>query len=69
LSRRKIDFKRATSLLINPDYWDDIKGIVKQIHKFEDKLNFQTKLNDLKNDIIAGLQLILQMVLLLTRIG
>jgi hypothetical protein len=25
-----------------------IKGIVKQIHKFEDKLNFQTKLNDLK---------------------
>lgn len=51
---RKIDFKRATSLLINPDYWDNNKGIVKQIHKFEDKLNFQKKLNNLKNDIITN---------------
>jgi ABC-type antimicrobial peptide transport system ATPase subunit len=53
---RKIDFTKSTSLLINPKFWNNTKGVVKQITEFEDKLNFQTKLNDLKNDIIAGLQ-------------
>lgn len=50
---RKIDFTKSTSLLINPKFWNNTKGIVKQIIEFDDKLNFQKKLNDLKNDIIT----------------
>ncbi len=50
---RKIDFTKSTSLLINPKFWNNTKGIVKQITEFEDKINFQKKLNDLKNDIIT----------------
>jgi integrase len=50
---RKIDFTKSTSLLINPKFWNNTKGIVKQITEFEDKINFQKKLNNLKNDIIT----------------
>jgi integrase len=50
---RKIDFTKSTSLLINPKFWNNTKGVVKQIAEFDDKLNFQKKLNDLKNDIVT----------------
>jgi integrase len=49
---RKIDIKRSTSLLINPKYWNNTKGTVKQISEFTDKLNLQNDLNGLKTTIL-----------------
>lgn len=49
---RKFDFIKSTSLLINPKFWNDEKGLVKQITEFDDKINFQKKLTNLKSDII-----------------
>lgn len=43
---RKIDIKKSTSLLINPKYWNNNKGEIRQIAEFENKLN-------LKNDLIS----------------
>ncbi|QKJ62305.1 phage integrase SAM-like domain-containing protein [Flavobacterium sp. M31R6] len=49
---RKIDITKSTSLLINPKFWNNTKGVVKQISEFSDKINFQKKLSDLENAII-----------------
>jgi integrase len=49
---RKVDLKRSTSLLINPDYWSNAKGSVKSVAAFEDKINLQNKLNDLTKHIL-----------------
>lgn len=49
---RKFDFKRSTSLLINPKYWNVKKGTVKQVAEFKDKKNLQNDLNDLNNHIL-----------------
>lgn len=51
---RKIDITKTTSLLINPKFWNIAKGCIKQVAEFEEKLNFQTQLNDLENNIING---------------
>lgn len=49
---RKIDVTKSTSLLINPKFWNNTKGTVKQISEFNDKINFQKKINELENAII-----------------
>ena len=49
---RKIDLKRSTSLLINPKYWNNTKGSVKQISEFKDKKNLQNDLNGLETTIL-----------------
>ncbi|GAA4940535.1 phage integrase SAM-like domain-containing protein [Algibacter agarivorans] len=49
---RKIDLKRSTSLLINPKYWNNQKGTVKQISEYADKKNLQNDLNGLKTTIL-----------------
>jgi integrase len=49
---RKIDLKRSTSLLINPKYWNNKKGTVKQISEFQDKKNLQNDLNGLETVIL-----------------
>ena len=50
---RKIDITKSTSLLINPKFWNNAKGMVKQITEFDEKINFQKKLTDLKSDIVS----------------
>ncbi|RBP34470.1 site-specific recombinase XerD [Oceanihabitans sediminis] len=49
---RKYDFSKSTSLLINPKYWNNQKGAVKQISEFADKKNLQNDLNNLKTLIL-----------------
>ena len=49
---RNYDFKKSTSLLINPKYWNNNKGSVRQINEFEDKLNLDNDLNNLKTKIL-----------------
>ena len=49
---RKIQLKRSTSLLIDPKYWNELKGSVKQISEFKDKKNLQNDFNDLKAVIL-----------------
>jgi len=49
---RKFDFTKSTSLLINPKYWNNAKGSVKQVSAFQDKLNLQTDLNKLNNHLL-----------------
>lgn len=49
---RKIDLKRSTSLLVNPKYWNNTKGAVKQISEFLDKKNLQNDLNGLETTIL-----------------
>ncbi|MEB8346880.1 site-specific integrase [Flavobacteriaceae bacterium KMM 6898] len=49
---RKFDFIKSTSLLINPKYWNNTKGVVKQISEFTDKRNLQNKLNDLNSHVL-----------------
>ena len=49
---RKIDVTKSTSLLINPKYWNQKKGSVKQIAEFQDKTNLQNDLNDLRASVL-----------------
>lgn len=49
---RKYDFSKSTSLLIDPLYWNNSKGTIKQIAGFSDKKNLQNELNDLKSVIL-----------------
>jgi len=49
---RENDYTKTTSLLVNSNYWSDLKGSVKQIAKFDDKVNLQNKLNDLKSYVL-----------------
>ncbi len=49
---RKFDFTKSTQLLINPKYWNNKKGSVKQIADFPEKLNVQNDLNELRNHIL-----------------
>ena len=49
---KQYDFTKTTSLLINPDYWSNPKGNIKQLAKNSEKLNLQTKLNDLKSHVL-----------------
>jgi integrase len=49
---RKIDLTKSTALLIQTEHWNNNKGVVRQIAEFENKLNFQEDLNDLKSKII-----------------
>lgn len=49
---RKVDLKKSTSLLINSNYWNDNKGEIRQIAKFENKLNLQNDLNDLSSHVL-----------------
>ncbi len=54
---RKFDFTKSTSLLINPKYWNNAKGSVKQVSAFQDKLNLQTDLNKLNNHLLNSFNL------------
>lgn len=49
---RKIDIKKSTSLLINPKYWNNNKGEIRQIAEFENKLNLKNDLNNLSSHIL-----------------
>jgi hypothetical protein len=49
---RKYDFKKTTSLIINPIYWSKTKGSVKQKSENKEKLNLQNKLNDLRSTVL-----------------
>ncbi|HEA30370.1 MAG TPA: integrase [Leeuwenhoekiella sp.] len=49
---RKYDFTKSTALLVDPTYWNNKKGSVKQISTFADKKNLQNDLNGLSNDIL-----------------
>lgn len=49
---RKIDFTKTTSLLVNPRYWNNKKGAVKQVSEFEEKKNLQNDLNGLRNVVL-----------------
>lgn len=51
---RKFDFTKSTSLIINPKFWNNEKGIVKQIAEFDNKLNLQNDLNELSSKIFNG---------------
>lgn len=48
----KFDLTKSTSLLVNPKYWNNKKGIVRQIAEFTDKTNLQNDLNDLNAYIL-----------------
>lgn len=49
---RKFDLKKSTSLLINPAFWSNTKGGVKQISKFTGKKNLQNDLTGLQAYIL-----------------
>ena len=51
---RKIDMSKSTSLIIQNEYWNNKKGAVRQIAEFDNKLNFQNTLNDLRSNIISS---------------
>ena len=51
---RKYDFKKSTSLLVNPKYWNNEKGKVKHLSEFTDKLNLQNSLDGLRSEILGG---------------
>ncbi|MDC6355556.1 MULTISPECIES: tyrosine-type recombinase/integrase [unclassified Robiginitalea] len=46
--------KKSTSLLINPKYWNQDKGQVRQLAEFRDKLNLQNSLNDLRAHVLKS---------------
>lgn len=48
---RKFDLKKTTTILIDPEYWNNNKGEVRQIAEFKGKKNIQNKLIDLKAQI------------------
>lgn len=49
---RKHDYTKSTSLLVDHKFWNANKGTVKQIASFQDKINLQNDLNNLKNHIL-----------------
>jgi integrase len=49
---RKIDITKSTNLLINPKYWNNNKGVLKQIAENKEKKNLQNDLNNLSNHIL-----------------
>lgn len=49
---RKFDLKKSTGLFIKPEYWNNTKGQVKQIAKFENKTNLKNELAKLRAFII-----------------
>lgn len=49
---RQYDFKKTTTLLINPNYWSKTKGNVKQIAENKEKKNLQNNLNELRTYIL-----------------
>jgi len=49
---RKFDLKKSTSIFIRSEYWNNTKGQVKQIAKFENKTNLQNELAKLRAFII-----------------
>ncbi len=49
---RSVDVTKSTSLLIQPDYWNNKRGEVRKIAAFGDKVNLQNKLNNLKSVIL-----------------
>ena len=49
---REIDFIKSTTLLIDPKFWNNKKGEVRQIAEFSDKKNLQNKLNELKTSLL-----------------
>ena len=62
---RKFDLKKSTSLLIDPGYWNNKRGDVRQVAEFKEKKNLQNKLIELKahvkrkfnNDFANGLEI------------
>ncbi|PNW27416.1 phage integrase SAM-like domain-containing protein [Formosa algae] len=50
---RKMDFKRSTSLLVNPKYWNQETGTVRNVAEFKDKLNVSNKLRGLENHLLT----------------
>lgn len=49
------DFRISTPLIINPAYFNNKNGKVRQVAEFTDKQNFQEELDSLKTDIINKL--------------
>ena len=52
---RSTDLTASTGLLIDPKFWSDLKGEVKQNSIFNEKVNFNNKLRELKDEIIKQL--------------
>ena len=50
---RKFDFKKSTSLLVNPKYWNNAQGKVKHLAEFTDKINLQNSLDSLRSEILG----------------
>ena len=50
---RKIDFKKTTKLIIDPRYWNNNKGQVRNISDFPNKLNVQNALDRLRSSILG----------------
>ncbi|SHI77602.1 Site-specific recombinase XerD [Mesonia phycicola] len=48
----KNDFRKITPILINPDYFNNKSGKVRQVAGFTDKQNIQNKLDELSNFVI-----------------
>src|SRR5665811_1362870 len=51
---RKYDFKKSTSLLVNPKYWNNDKGKAKHLAEFADKTNLQNSLDSLRSKILGS---------------
>ncbi len=51
---RKYDFKKSTSLLVNPKFWNNDKGKVKHLAEFTDKINLQNSLDNLRSEILGN---------------
>ena len=49
---RNFDLKKSTSLLIDPKYWNNKKGVIRQIAGFNNKLNIINDLNGLRTHIL-----------------
>jgi integrase len=52
LRGRQFDLQKTTSLLIDPKYWNNSKGVVRQISENTKKLNLQNDLNALKSTVL-----------------
>jgi len=49
---RKVDITKSTYLIIQNEHWNNKKGVVRQIADFQNKVNFQNTLNQLRSGII-----------------
>lgn len=53
IASREIDFKRSTPLIINPNYFNNETGKVRNITSYKDKDKLQTQLNNLSHYVIS----------------